>query len=75
MIPFSRHQSKINAIKKKQRIAHQKLKTNPSYRIKHVAEARDADKNMYTLVDKRIKEETEKAQDRTEKFRSKLHDK
>ncbi len=70
---FSRNQSKLNAIKTKQRRAHVMLRTNPSYKLKHVAEARDADKGLYTLVDKRIKEETEKAQERTQKFRSKLH--
>ncbi len=70
---FSRANSKLRAIQIKQRRAHQMLKTNPSYKLKHVAEARDAGKGLYKLVDIRIKDETEKAQLRTQKFRDKIH--
>ncbi len=70
---FSREKSKQRAIEIKIRRAKQMAKSNPSYKLKHVAEARDADKGQYTLLVKRITEETKEKQLRNEKFRSKLH--
>ncbi len=72
MHAFNRALSKERAIKTKIRQAKQKARSNPTYKLKHVAEARDADKGQYTLLIKRITDETKEAQLRNEKFRMKL---
>ncbi len=74
MTAFSRERSKQRAIEIKVRRAKQMIKSNPSYKLKHVAEARDGALGKYTLLTKRITEETQEKQIRNEKFRSKLHE-
>ncbi len=70
---FSRAQSKLRAIEIKQRQAKAKIRTNSDYKLQHPGEARDAATGKYTLLLKRVKEETEKKQLRNETFQRKLH--
>ncbi len=74
MTAFSRQQSKLDAIKIKIYRAKLQAGHNQSYKDKHVAEARDASKGQYTLLIKRITEETQLKQLRNETFKRKLHD-
>ncbi len=71
---FSWAQAKKDAVDIKIRRAKIMLRTNKDYKLKHVAEARDANTGNYTQLTKRIKEETEKAQMKTETMTRKLHE-
>ncbi len=73
MTAFNRENSKKRAIEIKIRRAKVMVRKNPTYKLKHVAEARDAATGKYTLLIKRVTEETQEKQVRNEKFRSKLH--
>ncbi len=76
MDAFSRQESKKYAILKKQERARIQCKNgHPDMKLKHPDWVRDAqaENPNYTLINKKIKEECEKAQQRNEKFRSTLH--
>ncbi len=74
---FSWAQAKSDAVEIKQRRARTQCKAGHSdMRLKHpdwVRDARAASPN-YTLINKKIKEECEKAQIRQETFTRKLHE-
>ncbi len=75
MTAFSRILTKQKAIDTKIRRAHTMAKSrcNTDFNDKHAGECRDAQQNNFKVLDKRVKEETEKKQLRNETFRSKLH--
>ncbi len=71
---FSRAQSKVRAIEIKQRRAKTQAKNgHPDMKLKHPDWCRDANTGNYTMLNKKIKEECEKAQLKVERFRSQLH--
>ncbi len=75
MTAFSREKSKDRAITIKQRRARTMAKQQkPEMKIKHADWCKDADKGIYTVLNQKVKEECQKAQLRTEKYRSKLHE-
>ncbi len=74
MDAFSRQESKRDAILIKQYRAKIKARQgHPEMKLKHPDWCRDAVKGDYTVMNRKIKEDCIKAQERTEKFRSKLH--
>ncbi len=74
MVAFSRQESKERAIKIKQADARLQAKQgHPDMKLKHPDWCRDANVGNYTVMDKEIRKECIKKQDRNEKFRSKLH--
>ncbi len=76
MVAFSRQDTKLRAIEKKQYRARIQAKNqHPDMKLKHPDWCRDANDDKYTLLNKSIKEECEKQQMLVERFRSKLHDK
>ncbi len=75
---FSRKESKLQAIEIKRRRARiQAYQGHTDMKLKHPAWVRDAHAQnpIYTLLNKEIKEQCVIAQIRTERFRSKLHEK
>ncbi len=73
---FNRQETKERAIAKKQyRARIQARAQHPDMKLKHPDWCRDAsgDNPNYVLINKKIKEACEKAQAKTEKFRSKLY--
>ncbi len=74
---FSVKESKIRAIEIKQRRARTQAKLGmKDFKAKHPGWVRDAQAQnpSYTLLNKEVKEQVEKAQIRTETFERKLHE-
>ncbi len=71
---FSWIQAKKDAIAIKQRRSRTQAKAgHTDMKLKHPDWCRDANQGQYTILNKSIKEETEKKQQRQETFDRKLH--
>jgi len=74
MVAFSRQDTKTLAIQVKIRRAKTQARgQHPDMKLKHPDWCRDANDGKYTIMIKKITEDTVKEQLKVEKFRSKLH--
>lgn len=71
---FSRKETKLKALEIKiRRAKNQARSQKPYHKLKHADECRDANRNNYTMLIKRITKECQDNQLRHEKFTEKLH--